>query len=89
VQESQKALEVEANIRNAMSKDGQEDIHTFLDKRQPKFKEPLINPLIFIHLEYSLDDRQTINSCTQSDFEYTDWSGRGQPYINYLINPII
>jgi 1,4-dihydroxy-2-naphthoyl-CoA synthase len=31
------ALEVEAIILNAMSKDGQEGIHAFLDKRQPKF----------------------------------------------------
>jgi 2-(1,2-epoxy-1,2-dihydrophenyl)acetyl-CoA isomerase len=35
--ESQMALEVEAIVRNAMSKDGQEGIHAFLDKRQPKF----------------------------------------------------
>jgi 2-(1,2-epoxy-1,2-dihydrophenyl)acetyl-CoA isomerase len=36
--ESQMALEVEAITRNAMSKDGQEGIQAFLNKRQPEFK---------------------------------------------------
>jgi len=35
--ESQMALEVEEIIQNAKSKDGQEGIHAFLQKRQPRF----------------------------------------------------
>lgn len=35
--ESRLALEVEEIIRNAAAKDGQEGIHAFLNKRQPKF----------------------------------------------------